>query len=88
MTTEKGRLDYIDNLKFLRNTYYSIDYTERYKEMKDLNVKCRYCGRRRDEHLAQTLHCPLGHKHRILGFTSYHRSQTYEPKKKPNSLKN
>jgi len=56
--------------------------------MNDINAKCRHCGRKRNEHLAQTLHCPSGNKHRVLGFTSYHRSETYEPKIKTNSLKN
>ncbi len=43
-------------------------------------IKCVNCGRFKYDHLAKTYHCPVGSKHRTFGFTSFHKTDVYEPK--------
>jgi hypothetical protein len=50
-------------------------------------VKCKHCGKPKGEHLANGLKCPLGSKHRILSYTSYHKTKHFEPAIKKNKLK-
>lgn len=42
--------------------------------------KYKLCGKRRGEHKAASLHCPVGVKSRI-GYTQYHNKNTYTPEK-------
>lgn len=42
--------------------------------------KCKNCGKPRYNHRASDKACPVGRKHRSLGYTSYNHSSVYEPK--------
>ena len=47
-----------------------------------LAAKCAHCKKRRGEHQARTLACPVGTKHRTVGWTSYSVTKVYEPRDK------
>lgn len=42
--------------------------------------KCQWCGKPEEHHLAKSQACPIGKKHRTLGYTAYHRTQWFTPK--------
>ena len=42
--------------------------------------KCALCKRERGDHQAKTLCCPLGQRHRTLGFTTFDPDQSYTEK--------
>lgn len=44
--------------------------------------KCARCGHKRGDHQADTRCCPMGTKHRTVGFTCYNPGQTFSPKSK------
>lgn len=39
--------------------------------------KCVWCGRKKGEHRARTMNCPMGKKHRILGFTDFNPTEKF-----------
>lgn len=39
--------------------------------MRDMNAKCKACGRRAGEHRHGTHECPAGPKHRVVGYTAF-----------------
>lgn len=43
------------------------------------HIKCKHCKLKKDEHLGPQMSCPLGRKHRTLGYTSSHKSNKYTP---------
>jgi hypothetical protein len=43
-------------------------------------VKCIYCGKIEGHHKAATYNCPMGTKHRSLGYTSYNKEHTFTKK--------
>lgn len=45
-----------------------------------VKVKCEFCKKSKDEHNAKTLACPIGQKHRVLGYTQYNKTNVYTPK--------
>jgi len=53
-----------------------MDFLSEYKD-----PKCKYCGKKKSDHLAKTANCPIGSKHKSVGYTSYHKSQTFKSKK-------
>jgi hypothetical protein len=46
-----------------------------------LDDKCAHCGKTRGNHNAMTKACPLGQKHRTVGYTAFHPTKTFTPKK-------
>ncbi len=45
-------------------------------------VKCSHCGKWRSDHNAMTKACPIGSKHRTVGYTQYHTTQVFSPNPK------
>ncbi len=43
-------------------------------------VKCMHCGKVRGDHRAKTFQCPMGIRHRTLGYTTYHPTNVFTPK--------
>lgn len=43
-------------------------------------AKCVHCGKPTTDHLAANLACPVGTKHRTIGYTQYHSHHHYEAK--------
>lgn len=44
--------------------------------------KCAVCGKPRSNHRAHTFQCPLGRKHRVMGYTDYHATNVFVEKTK------
>jgi hypothetical protein len=42
--------------------------------------KCKKCGRDEGCHKSKTMHCPIGLRHRVVGYTSFHCTDTFTPK--------
>lgn len=50
--------------------------------MFDWEHPCENCGKKSGEHRASNQACPLGKKHRTLGYCQYYENgQVFEPKK-------
>jgi hypothetical protein len=43
--------------------------------------RCLYCGKVQGEHKANTRHCPEGRKHRTFGYSYFHATNTFTPKR-------
>jgi len=41
-------------------------------------IKCKNCGKSKGDHKAETLNCPIGRKHRVLGYTSFSEKTFWE----------
>lgn len=48
--------------------------------MNQFSNKCANCGKPRDQHNALTKACPIGRKHRTIGYTQYSARQAFRPK--------
>jgi hypothetical protein len=44
-----------------------------------MQTKCKHCKKKRGDHKAHTLHCPVGRKGRIMGYTQFDLVRTFEP---------
>lgn len=44
--------------------------------------KCQFCGKPKGDHTGKTGRCPIGSKHRTLGYTQFHQHSFYVPKEK------
>ncbi len=44
-----------------------------------MNAKCAVCGRMAVEHTAVGRHCPVGAKHRTLGYTQFNHRTVFTP---------
>ena len=42
--------------------------------------RCVHCLKPKAVHKANTLNCPQGMKHRVIGYTRFHPTQTFEEK--------
>lgn len=47
-----------------------------------IGPKCIHCKKQRYHHNGRTLACPIGKRHRILGFTQYSKEHRFEAKEK------
>ena len=47
--------------------------------MSSMFTKCKHCGKQSGNHKAGTRNCPQGKKSQTLGYTSFHKSQVFEP---------
>jgi hypothetical protein len=42
--------------------------------------KCAHCGKPKGDHQARGYHCPIGFKHRTLGYNMYHATKVFTEK--------
>jgi len=44
--------------------------------------RCKHCNLWKDQHNSSNLACPIGSKHRTLGYTQYSETTKYESKQR------
>lgn len=49
----------------------------------EVKRKCKHCGKRKGEHNAVDMACPVGMKRRTVGYTSYSAETKFEAKEGP-----
>lgn len=45
-----------------------------------LDLKCANCGKRKGVHRSKDLACPLGSRHKTIGYTQFYNNQFYKPR--------
>lgn len=43
-------------------------------------VRCIHCNKERIDHKGNTFNCPIGSKHRTVGYAQFHKERTFSPK--------